>query len=164
MISISNFTLSIDQDKLDLVYQECLKVKQSQFLSKKAYQSLLGKLLYLHKCVAPAKIFVNIILALFRENVHLRRNKLTEEFFKDIEWFLVFLPHFNGQTFFNKAMTQYNHRLFVDACLSGVGALWNNRDYAPPVRDIPEFSPTIVHLKMIKLVIALRMWGNFGKI
>ena len=163
LISIPDSTLSIDSGKLDLIYQECLRVKQCRFLSRKAYQSLLGKLLYIHKCVVPARTFVNRILELFRANHNLKRVELTEEFFKDIEWFLTFLPRFNGKTFFNKTLTQQHHNIFVDACLSGVGALWGDRVYASPVHDIPNFSPTIVHLEMINLVIALRMWGKFWK-
>ena len=31
VISISDFTLSIDQDKLDLIYQECLKVSKCRY-------------------------------------------------------------------------------------------------------------------------------------
>ena len=161
VISVSDFTLSIDKDKLDLIYQECCKVKQCCQLSKRSYQSLLGKLLYLHKCVVPARLFVNRILDLFRKNFHSRNIKLTEQSFKDIDWFLAFLPHFNGRTFFNKSITHVNHDLFLDACLSGVGTLWKDRVYASPVHDISSFSPTIVHLEMINLVIALRMWGNF---
>ena len=87
--------------------------------------------------------------------------RILKKFFKDIDWFLTFLPHFNGRTFFNKGITHVAHDLFLDACLSGVGALWKDRVYASPVQDIPNFSPTIVHLEMINLVIALRMWGKF---
>ena len=161
VISIPDFSLSIDKDKLDLIYQECCKVKKCRQLSKRSYQSLLGKLLYLHKGVVPARLFVNRILDLFRKNFHSKNIKLTQQFFKDIDWFLTFLPHFNGRTFFDKSITHVSHDLFLDACLSGVGALWKDRVYASPVQDILNFSPTIVHLEMINLVIALRMWGKY---
>ena len=66
-IDLASNVLSIDQEKLQAIYLECLKTRSAKSLSKKAYQSLLGKLLYLHKCVHPARIFVNRMLFLFRK-------------------------------------------------------------------------------------------------
>ena len=64
-IDIQANTMRVNLNKLAQIYKECLTVKDKKFLSKKAYQSLLGKLLYIHKCVKPSRIFVNHILALF---------------------------------------------------------------------------------------------------
>ena len=41
--------------------------------------------IYVHKCVQPARIFINQILALFRTNVHKKHIKLNEEFYRDID-------------------------------------------------------------------------------
>ena len=91
--------------------------------------------------------------------------------FKDIDWFFVFSPHVSAQTFFNKSITHESHDIFVEACLlvcllkpAQVGALWNSRVYPSPVQDIPNFSPTIIHIERINLVIVLRMWGTFTEI
>ena len=67
-IDIQANTMRIDPNKLAQIYSECLTVKNKKFLSKKAYQSLLGKLLYIH------------------------------DFHQDLDWFIRFLPHFNGVT------------------------------------------------------------------
>ena len=58
--------MHIEPCKLAQIRAECLAVKGKRILSKKAYQSLMGKLLYIQKCVKPSRIFVNHILALFR--------------------------------------------------------------------------------------------------
>ena len=99
-INLTTNVLSIDQDKIQAIYSECVQIKDKKHLTRKAYQSLLGKLLYLHKCVHPARIFVNRILHLFRQNHDKRKISLTSEFFKDIDWFLQFLPHFNGKVLY----------------------------------------------------------------
>ena len=59
--------LSIDPDKLISIYLECQAVKHRCHLTKRAFQSLLGKLLYLHKCVIPACMFINRMLVMFWE-------------------------------------------------------------------------------------------------
>ena len=83
-IDLDDNTFSIDPDKLASIYSECQKVANRHHLTKRAFQSLLGKLLYLHKCVFPAQIFVNRVLALFRHKSNKRRIHLTSEFHKDL--------------------------------------------------------------------------------
>ena len=162
-VSIPDGTLSIAPDKLHSIHEACCQVATKKFLSKKSYQSLLGKLIYIHKCVSPARSFINRILALFRNNSHKSRIYLTEDFFKDIQWFIKFLPAFNSVTFFRKVPIPKLDSLHLDACLSGLGAIWNGRVYSTPVIHIPNFPLTIVHLEMWNIVIALRMWGHLWR-
>ena len=124
-------------------------------LSKRSFQSLLGKLIYLHKCAVPARIFVNRILQLFRDNFHKKKIYLTAEFFKDIAWFQVFLLHFNGTTRFNKPVVQGLNVLWLDACLTGLGAVWKNWVYSAPLSSIPGFVLKTVHWEMLNIVIVI---------
>ena len=162
-INIGNSTLAIDQKKLDTIYQECCLTLHVKYLSRQKFQSLLGKLLYIHKCVHPARIFINRILHLFRTSAGKRRIKLTPEFFLDIKWFQKFLPDFNGITFFHKQSLPHQETLHLDASLTGLGGIWSNRVYSSPILDIPGFDLKIVHLEMINILIALRLWGQFWK-
>ena len=50
--------------------------------------------------------------------------------------------------------------LFLGASLTGIGTVWRNCLYATPVREIPGFMLTIVHLEMFNIFLALRVWGN----
>ena len=123
-VDISASSLSIDHSKLKSIHNECFQVSGKKYLSRKKYQSLLGKLIYLHKCVVPARIFVNRILDLFRKNFSKQKIYLTNEFFKDLAWFQAFLPHFNGTTKFNKPRVGGGVPLCLEASLTGVGAIW----------------------------------------
>ena len=158
-IDVNNSTLSIPQAKLHEIREECIKVSTRKYLkrSKRSYQSLMGKLLYIQKCVRSAKTFINRILALFRKNSTKARIYLDEEFYKDITWFLEFLPKFNGITYFK---TFEVDKLFLDASLTGLGGVWRERVYATPVMEIPGFHLTIVHLEILNVVIALRLWSS----
>ena len=107
--------MSIAQGKLEAIYEECLAVSNKNILSKGAFQSLLGKLIYIQKCVNPSHIFVNRILELFRNNSHSRKIHLTPDFYKDIQWFLAFLPSYNGVSYITKTEMDHNQTLFLDA-------------------------------------------------
>ena len=81
-IDLDAHTLSIHPDKLQSIYSSCLDVSIRRHLTRTQYQSLLGKLLYIHKCVKPARTFINRMLALFRASNRARKISLTAEFSK----------------------------------------------------------------------------------
>ena len=49
--------------------------------------------------------------------------------------------------------------LHIDACLTGVGGIWNNRVYAAPIPTFVGLNLNITHLEMINVLIALRVWA-----
>ena len=150
-------TMSTDPQKLQSIYTECQTVKCKRHLTRKSFQSLLGKLLYIHKCVLPARTFINRMLAHFRQNSNKQRFYLTPEFYKDLDWFLAFLPQFNGITYIRKPDMPYNHTLHIDASLTGLGGVWNNEVCAFPILDIHDLNLKIVHLEMLNVLIALKL-------
>ena len=89
------------------------------------------------------------------------RIKLDQEFYKDIQWFIKFLPVFNGITIFNKKPIEEQATIHLHASITGLGAILNNRVYSTPIIQIPDFALKIVHLEMWNIVIALKMWGQF---
>ena len=96
-INIPEASLSIDQEQLMAIHKKYFHVANKRYLSKKTFQSLLGKL-HMHTCVVPARTFNNRMLELFRK----KKIHLSTSFFQDVEWFKKFLPHFNGTTIFRK--------------------------------------------------------------
>ena len=147
-------------EKLESIYSECVATSSKHHLSKGAFQSLLGKLLYIHKCVPPARMFIDRMLALFRKNSDAKRITLTNDFHKDLTWFLVFLPRFNGITYINKNPIPQGHTLHIDASLTGLGGVWNKEVYATLLFNVYQKDLTIVHLEMLNLVIALKLWAK----
>ena len=76
--------------------------------------------------MAPARIFVNRLLNVLRGATgHI---KLCKETKKDLNWFVQFLSHFNGIILFEEAKPQLE--VFVDACLTDMGAYWDGNTYA----------------------------------
>ena len=120
----------------------------------------MGSLLYVHKCVRPARLFVNRILATLREAPATGLIKLSQEFHRDVNWFNAYLPKFNGKVYFDKATKPPITNSFVDACLTGMGGALGCSVYALVVNSVPNLpSPcTIVHLEMINVFLALKIW------
>ena len=158
--NIENNTMSILKEKLEDIYAECMKVSTKRSLSKHKYQSLLGKHLYIQKCVKPARIFIDRILAVFRNNSHSKTMELSEEFHRDIQWFLTFLPGYNDISYINKHRLDIGQSLYLDASLTGMGAVWRNRVYATPIHNCGDLNLKIVHLEMLNIIIALKTWGG----
>ena len=98
---------------------------------------------------------------MFRDNAHKKRIRLTHEFFQDLSWFLEFLPSFNGITYLAKTEVLGENYVYLDASLTGMGAIWNNRVYSAPILSVPGFHLKIVHLEMLNIVLALRIWGSY---
>ena len=88
---------------------------------------------------------------------HQPSTKLTREFFKDLQWFTVFLEQFNGVVYYDIKPVQAE--LHLDACLTGFGGIFDNQCYALPIpKNFNNYS--IVHLEMLNTVAALKIWGS----
>ena len=161
-INTSSGSMQIPAPKMATIYEQCLQWYSKVSATRNQLQSLLGTLLYVHKCVKPARIFVNRILCVLRSAPSKGYIPLTVEFHRDIRWFLTFLHHFNGRVIFDKIRAAPVHTLFLDACLSGMGGCcgaWVYHCVIPPYLIL---DPTlfIVHLEMLNILVALRLWSK----
>ena len=135
----------------------CLAYVSKTKVTKPQFQSLLGSLLYITKCVKPARFFLNRMLTLLRQQVAKNYIVLDHEFQKDLNWFNTFLLQYNGITFYDKPIPQ--HKVFLDASLQGLGGVLKNMVYT---LQIPTGfnNYTIVHLEILNIVVALKLWGS----
>ena len=111
-------TISIPVDKLEEIHV-CTQWTSKSTCTKRQLQSLLGSLLYITKCVRPARFFLNRMLQVLRDSHSTSYIKLSKEFYMDLNWFKVFLMQYNGVTFFNHK--QVDFQVYLDASLSGLG-------------------------------------------
>ena len=82
---------------------------------------------------------------------------LNDNFHRDLNWFIKFLPAFNGTAFFNHSPIQMTIEL--DACLMGLGAICKNQVYT--IKN-PKFfeNCTVVYLEMLHILVALCIWAS----
>ena len=155
LIDTENGTVSIPPEKLRQINDMVKEWLSKTTCTKRQLQSLLGLLLYVHKCVKPARAFLNRMLALLRSGHANQKIELTSDFRRDLRWFGKFLPLYNG-------ISLYDHRpvdftLELDACLTGLGGRWSKFVYhLPIVRGFMNFS--IVHLEMVNILLAVRLF------
>ena len=98
------------------------------------------------------------MLDVLRASHKLQRFKLSLEFHKDINWFVKYLKQFNGIVLFD--IPEKPHHVYVDASLTGVGAVYGVRVYSAPIPTALREALTIVHFEMVNVIIALRVWGR----
>ena len=95
--------------------------------NEKLAQILEKVLLYVHKCVRPARVFLNRMLELLRSTHAYAKIHLNADFHHDLAWFVKFLSLYNG-------VLLYDHkpiscRLELEACLTGLGGRYENWVY-----------------------------------
>ena len=155
-VSVPDMLFRIPSDKLFSIKDLCYKWSYKVKASKKQYQSLLGKLLYISKCIKYARIFMGRMLKLFRQQHSSKLIYLDNEFHKDLRWFNTFLDDFNGIVFLDKPV---QHTIYVDASFLGVGAYFDGKVYSYGIPDsLNGFS--IAHLELINVLVAIRRWSN----
>ena len=150
-------TLSIPEGKLQEITNLCKNWVSKTYCSKKDLQSLLGSLLYITKCVAPARAFLNRMLLLLRQNTHVSKILLTQDFFHDLAWFNTFLQLYNGVTFYDQVPS--NIEVHLDACLTGLGGHFGNIIYTLPI-PLGFEQYDITQLEMINIVVAAKIWAS----
>ena len=152
-----NRTISIPDTKLQEICTVCQNWLVKRMVTKNELQSLLGILLYITKCVKPARYFLNRMLQLLRDNTHNSHIWLTNDFFKDLKWFQVFLSSYNGVTFYYQP--QLHKQIFLDTSLEGLGGCYDNLVYALRIpRGFNNYN--IAHLKILNVAVALKLWGH----
>ena len=120
-------TLSIPPEKLQDITQAVRHWLGKNVAPKRQLQSILGLLLYVHKCVKPARIFLNRMLDLLRSCHGHQKIRLTSDFKRDLRWLAKFLPTYNGISLYDHK--QVDVTLELDACLTGFGGRSGNFVY-----------------------------------
>ena len=152
-------TLTIPDKKIEKIKTMCHNWMFKSKATRNQLQKLVGNLLYLHKCIPPARLFTNRILSVLRNAPMSGMVKLNAAFYKDIAWFCEFLVEFNGMVKIHPINVFTNH-IFVDASLKGMGAKFGNKVYGMPVDNQLQEVCTIVHLEAANVMLAIRTWAK----
>ena len=156
LVDSVNRTISIPEGKLAEIVKLCNTWVDKTSCTKSQLQSLLGSLLYITKCVRPARFFLNRMLQVLRDNHSNGHIRLTEDFAKDLNWFNTFLCSYNGVTFYDNKPVQAVIEL--DASFTGLGAVFQNMIYALPLPQ-DHLNYNIAQLEMLNIMVALKVWG-----
>ena len=95
-----------------------------QFATKQSILSLIGKLHFVCHVCRPGRAFLHCMIETSTKAQHLHhRIKLNQEFHWDVDWWLQYLPTWNGVSLFYKLhwLTSMECQLFTDASNFGFG-------------------------------------------
>ena len=157
LIDSTSRTISIPSEKLGQIVELCHLWSQKTYCSKRDLQSLLGHLLYIAKCVRPARIFLNRMLQVLRDNADKAKILLTEQFARDLNWFNLFLSQYNGVTFYDNLICQAE--MHLDASLTGLGAVFNDMIYNLPIEK-GYMGYNTVQLEILNILVACTVWAT----
>ena len=158
-INASAGTLKIPCEKLDEIKRLCNFWLTKKHASKNDLQKLVGKLIYIHRCVKPARLFINRILKVLRSCPAKGKYSIPIDMFKDIRWFTVFLQDFNGTINIHR-QPNFTENIYVDACLTGVGAKYKDIVYFCEIPEFLRIAGSIVHFEAINILVTIRMWSQ----
>ena len=88
------------------------------------------------------------------------RIHLTQDFKHDLREFSKFLKEYNGISIYDHSPV--HHTIELEACLSGLGGRWENFVYFLAIPKNYQ-NLTIVHLEMVNIILALRVFGPMWK-
>ena len=145
-------------EKLQKIKQMCSRWLGKVQATRKQIQKLLGHLLYIHKCIPPARLFTNRILQTLRSTPRVGYVKLSPSFHKDVNWFCVFLEYFNGTVKIHPSMAVHCNHIFVDASLRNLGAIFQREVYSIPIIDTLKQYFNIVHFEATNILLAIHTW------
>ncbi|KAK3745939.1 hypothetical protein QZH41_012754 [Actinostola sp. cb2023] len=163
----NNFTLSVSAERLlelDALLDTWL-LKRST--TKVALQSLIGKLVFVSKCVRQSRVFIARMLDLLR-TVHRKSHhiNLNSDFRKDLSWWKRFLNTYNGVSMINSSPWSEPGAIFTsDACLQGCGAICGNQYFHAefPAFILSQALDILNALELLTIVVAAKLWGSRWK-
>ena len=152
IINTERMSLSIPTSKVKDILEQVRQVYHKSYISKRKLQSLLGHLLFIAKCVRPARIFVSRLLTALRQ-AKSGSVRVGPDIRKDLDWFLQFCEVWNGTSLIPPPSP--GKVILVDACLSGIGATDGKCAYG--VQTNPPLCPArnITEMEAANVVVAL---------
>ena len=170
-------SMSIPSDKLEELRETLSLWSKKKRASKKNLQKLLGKLIWVSRCVKYSRGFMARLLAQLRELHQFPDNasrSLPEGCKEDIKWWIRYVRRFNGvEMMFPEEplllppedLIELSENVCCgDAQLNGGGAYFNNEYWS---REFPEFllGDTVpIHIKEFWVVIASAiLWGDIWR-
>ena len=129
--------------------------------TKRELLSLIGSLYFARKVVKPGRIFLRRLIDLSTTVHNINHHIfLNSEACADINWWSLFLPHWNGIALIQSdPVTSYSLKLFTDASSLGFGAVYDRQwFYAKWPASFSHYH--INFLELFAIVASVFTWGQ----
>ena len=157
-------TISVPDDRLAEILELLGEWKGKVYFKKVELQSLIGKLQFITKCVRQSRIFLNRMLETLRSiSSEKKKNKSTESFRKDMQWWSMFVEKFNGTSYIPPLRWAEPDIAFsTDSSLQGCGGICGYEFFHAVYPEFILQQEYPIHaLEMLAVLIAVRFWGRY---
>lgn len=160
--NLVNMIIYVPQGKLEEIKVELGPWFSKTWCTRHQMECLIGKLQYDSSCVRPGRVFISRLLNFLRATKPGQRYLVTQSIIKDISWWWKYLTIWNGQSImWLHSDNQMTFVIATDGCLSGVGAVFQNRCFRRKIPDRFMGDPWhITHIEMLGLLVSLQLWGE----
>ena len=129
--------------------------------SRKEVEQLIGKIQFVANCVRQGRVFVARLLNWLRALPKNGREKIPYEARKDIFWWYVYFPQYNGVSLmWYTNVAQIDGCIATDASLSACGGMCGDEYFRhcfpDSIRDM--VNNNISHLEMFTIIVAIKKW------
>lgn len=172
VINTTDMTLSLPQQRRQQIIQELQSLADTDFISRKKLQSVVGILVFAARVLPQGRAFLNRLLAALRGKRNVRSIRLSTNLKQDIRWWLRMLPEWSGTAMILEADWTSSDvlQLATDASEMGMGAIfgdkWFSQQWSAGIltrarggRGISRRSMPLLELTAIAT--ALAVWGKF---
>ena len=154
-------TMEISPHRLSEILKLLDAWKSKTCFSRKQLESLIGKLQFVAACVRPGRIFISRLLNVLRETPSHGSVPIQQQMMKDIEWWKVFMPLYNGVSvaWLEQSLTP-DETASCDASGTGMGAYLTDKEFVI-VRTPREWrGVNIAYMEMWGVILILKAWGQ----
>lgn len=158
IIDTHKMELRISQDRLEAVVTELKKWKNQTKAQKRGILSLIGKLSFVSRVVRSGRTFLRRMIDLSKKAKYLHHKiRLTKAFQADIDWWLEYLPKWNGVSAFydDNWVSNVDIDLFTDASDKAVAGYYNGAWFMLPATT----SHSINWRELYAIVVAAATFG-----
>ena len=155
-ISSIHMSITIPEDKLNEILEECGTWTRGRCASRKDLQRLVGRLQHVARCVQPARRFMARILATLRDAPHVGKHLVPEDLLLDIQWFKNYARDANGIVLIPEA-PRTTWVIECDSSLQGGGAHSPTHYFAEQYdTGYTAHNPNIARLEALNLLHAVK--------
>lgn len=154
-VDSNQMSITIPQQKLHDVVQDCKSWLNKSRVNKKTVQAIVGRLVYISNCVLPGRKFTSRIIGTLRAMEDRQWTTISKEFKADLRWFAAYAETANGRYLISPSRQPFN--IECDASLLGAGGNSDSQYYqwVFTPEHIKNFT-AIHHLEAINVVVAIR--------
>jgi len=164
LFDTNKLTLEVTVERLNEIQDLLGTWQKKRSATKKELESLIGKLMFITKCVRGSRVFMARILAALREMDNDISYKLDVELMKDLEWWDCFLRKFNGTVMMPfQDWSKPDSVIAVDACMTGLGGICWGTNEVFHIKLPLDYTGNKFHINELEclcLVISLKIWGK----